>query len=476
VYFSSIGIINLENFLVAIAKGRVPVSDQSTLSDFERKSTSQTESFECEICGRSFDSNKGRGIHRAKSHTEEEIKQVLITELHNLAVELNKTPSQRDMDLQGAHSSKTYQKKFGSWNEALKEADLAINKEQSISKPDLIDELVCLSDELERTPTSRDMAKDGKYAPSSYSNEFGSWNNAVREAGLEPTRYRNVPRQELICELERLTEELGHTPTAPEMTQHGSFTNKTYSREFGSWNNALEKAGLGINREKDVPESDLLNELHRLREELGQTPSAVDMDKEGKFSVGTYERRFGSWNEALEQSDLDINNRSNIPDFELITELQRLADELGRTPRAVDMTAQGKFGWKTYKTTFGSWGKALNEADLEHRQILHPLQLDHLCRSGYEVEVAKLLLDAGVEYDYESMKIEYGENRNYTPDFVTDEYIIEVKGHVYRDEKKLAEIALDNLDKKQYVVVGEKLPCDIHIPWEERTRIQKLFE
>jgi phage terminase small subunit len=210
------------------------VSEQSALSDFGGKSASQAELFECEICGRSFDSNKGRGIHRAKSHTEKKIKQVLITELQNLASELNKMPSQRDMNLQGAHSSKTYQKKFGSWNEALKEADLAINNEQSISKSDLIDELVRLSSELRQTPTSRDMAKDGKYAPSSYSNEFGSWNNAVQEAGLEPTRYRDVPRQELICELERLTEELGHIPTAPEMTQHGSFSNKTYSREFGS--------------------------------------------------------------------------------------------------------------------------------------------------------------------------------------------------------------------------------------------------
>ncbi len=43
----------------------------------------------------------------------------------------------------------------------------------------------------------------------------------------------------------------------------------------------------------------------------------------------------------------------------------------------------------------------------------------------------------------------------------------------------MAEIALEKLESKQYVVVqadGPKLPADIHIPWDERENLQRLFD
>jgi len=82
------------------------VVDQSNLSDFGVGGDSETDLYECEICGREYDSAKGRGIHRAKAHDEEEIKQVLITELHRLADELGRTPKQTDMTQNGAHSTR----------------------------------------------------------------------------------------------------------------------------------------------------------------------------------------------------------------------------------------------------------------------------------------------------------------------------------------------------------------------------------
>lgn len=577
--------------------------DQSSLSDFRSGVDPETDLYECEICGRGFDSAKGRGIHRAKAHDEEEINQVLITELQRLADELGRIPAQRDMTQHGAHSTKTYQKKFGSWNEALKQAGLEINEEQNVTKFDLRDELERLADELERTPTSRDMAKDGTYGVSTYLNKFGSWNDAVREVGLEPTRERNVPREDLIREIQRLAEKLGGTPTVTEMRQHGCYGVSTYSNEFGTWNNALETAGVGTNKEKNVPKSDLLAEIHSLSEDLGRTPSALSMSKKGGYSVGTYERRFGSWNEALREAGLEINNRSDIPEEELLTEIQRLSRKIGRTPTAAHMESKGQFGWKTYKTTFGSWNDAIRKADLavnvrsdipgvelleeiqsladdlgrtpkmrdmdqhgqfdsttykpsfgswnealeqagfepvrrsdipesdlieeiqrladtlnrpptrnevesqgkfsssiyayrfgtwtdalieagyEPHKALNPDYLDHRVDSVPELVIADMLLDAGVEYENEGMKITYDDGRTYTPDFVTEDYVIEYKGQdwgeMYNKEvtaKDKAEAAMDALDQREYVVVGTELPADIHIPWEDRETIPELFK
>jgi hypothetical protein len=579
------------------------VDDQLSLSDFAASEPHETELYVCEICDRGFDSAKGRGIHRAKAHDEEEIKQVLITELQRLANKLERTPELRDMNEHGAHSSKTYQKKFGSWNEAIEEAGFETNKEGSIAKSDLRDELERLADQLGRTPTSRDMAEDGKYATSNYSRKFGSWNDAVREVGLEPTRDRDVPREELIDEIQRLAEELGGPPTVAEMKEHGDYGVKTCSNEFGTWNEALKTAGVGTNREKDVAQSDLLAEIHRLNENVEGGLIASHMRKMGKFSVGTYGRKFGSWNDALRKAGVELSNRTDIPKSELLAELERLNEELGRTPTVEDMWEEGRFGSATYETAFGSWNDALREANLDvnvrsdipekellseiqslsdeisktpesremdqrgkfdsttyssrfgswnealkqagfdpllrsdipeselideiHRladtlnrpptrdemeyqgrfsssiysrrfgtwtdslieagygphKALNPDYLDHRVDSAQELVIADILLDVGVEYENEGIEITYDDGRTYTPDFVTESYVIEVKGQdwgeLYGKEvtaKSKAEAAMNALDERDYVVIGTELPADIHVPWPERETIRGLFE
>ncbi len=109
-----------------------------------------------------------------------------------------------------------------------------------------------------------------------------------------------------------------------------------------------------------------------------------------------------------------------------------------------------------------------------------PDHLDHKVRSTYEEEIADILLDEDVEYEYEpeSSVFEYGTDRTYTPDFVTDQYVIEVKGYVYSNEVEKAEIAMEQLDHKKYVVIqasGSKLPADRHIQWDEREKLRQLL-
>ena len=89
----------------------------------------------------------------------------------------------------------------------------------------------------------------------------------------------------------------------------------------------------------------------------------------------------------------------------------------------------------------------LNEYDIEIRSNeFDPDHLSHRVRSTWELTVANLLCDAGVDYKYESLVIEYGDGRTYTPDFVTDEYVIEVKGHIYSNEVEKANAAMNYLD------------------------------
>jgi len=109
-----------------------------------------------------------------------------------------------------------------------------------------------------------------------------------------------------------------------------------------------------------------------------------------------------------------------------------------------------------------------------------PQNFDHPVRSEWEREIANLLKQYGVDYEYESEEfvVKYNNNKRYFPDFVTDNFIIEVKGHVRKDgnEVQKAEAAMEQYPEKEYVVVGAQLPCDHHFCFDDRHELRRLFE
>lgn len=132
------------------------------------------------------------------------------------------------------------------------------------------------------------------------------------------------------------------------------------------------------------------------------------------------------------------------------------------------------------QTTVRKW---LNIHDIEIRSLyMNPDHLSHQVIGEFERDIATRLHNSEVAYQYESEEIEYGEDRTYIPDFVTEDYIIECKGAdwgtmhstgVTAEQK--ARAAMRQLDDREYVVVGIELPCDIHVPWDKRETIHELF-
>jgi hypothetical protein len=109
-----------------------------------------------------------------------------------------------------------------------------------------------------------------------------------------------------------------------------------------------------------------------------------------------------------------------------------------------------------------------------------PQNFDHNVRSEWEHEIANLLIQYGVEYEYESNQyiVNYNDGAKYTPDFVTDKFIIEVKGFE-RDggnEAEKARAAMEQYPEKEYVVIGAQLPCDHHFSFDDRHELRRLFE
>ena len=173
-----------------------------------------------------------------------------------------------------------------------------------------INEIQRLRQDLGRTPTASDMGNHGRHSTTAYQSQFGSWNNALKAAGFDPNSRGDVPEDELLAEIKRLETKLGKTPTKREMNSYGEHGAKTYQKQFGSWNNALKAAGFDLHNVVDIESTLLLNEMKRLGSELGHAPRVDEMDNLGKYAASTYRRAFGSWDTALEEAGYNRWDRS----------------------------------------------------------------------------------------------------------------------------------------------------------------------
>ncbi|MBI4055567.1 MAG: HNH endonuclease [Elusimicrobia bacterium] len=103
--------------------------------------------------------------------------------------------------------------------------------------------------------------------------------------------------------MKRVASELSkNTVTTAEYDARGQFGVNTFLRRFKQWNLALQRAGLEAPNRQNIPDAELFENLANAWTSLGRQPFGRDMDKahgHSKFSLGTYEDRFGSWNKAL---------------------------------------------------------------------------------------------------------------------------------------------------------------------------------
>ena len=143
-------------------------------------------------------------------------------------------------------NSSTFIAEFGAWNIALRAAGLNLNKLKHYTNEELLQLLRILAERISKSPSSRDMSLAPAFPDSKvFITRFQSWNKALLAAGLEPNRRRKYSDMDLIILLRRLARRLGRSPSYEEANhQRGFPCALTFRERFGTWNNALEKAGL----------------------------------------------------------------------------------------------------------------------------------------------------------------------------------------------------------------------------------------
>ena len=170
---------------------------------------------------------------------------------------------------------------------------------------ELIDEIRKVADELGYPPRLGELDEYGDYSSTTYVERFGGIEQALDAAGFDPD---GDPRtEELINELQRLHDEHGRTPRVRDINQ-GCFSYTPYSERFGGLNEALEAAGIEP-PEGDIRSEELIQELRRLSDEVEGRPRREDMQEHGEYSYATYYRRYGSWQDALDAAGLTEGER-----------------------------------------------------------------------------------------------------------------------------------------------------------------------
>jgi 5-methylcytosine-specific restriction endonuclease McrA len=180
---------------------------------------------------------------------------------------------------------------------------------------------------------------------------------------LEPHN-RNVPESELIADLKRVANELQkNSVSCNEYDTRGRFSSSTLANRLGSWSKATEKAGLAKSPTsiKKISDEQLLDDLKLVAEQI-QKPSVTrdEYEERGQFAPANFRKRFGSWNKALDKAGLQRTISFDTTEEELFTNLVEIWMKLERQPKMADLTSKtSKFSHATYVKRFGTWRKAL---------------------------------------------------------------------------------------------------------------------
>lgn len=125
-----------------------------------------------------------------------------------------------------------------------------------------------------------------------------------------------IADDELLEEIRRLAEQLGERPTADEMEERGEYSRTAYYNHFDSWDTALKKAGFekGGHTPYSLTDEQLIEEINRMAEN-GDPPTVMELLENGKYDSKVYYDHFGSWNSALREAGYEPNHEKNVPRF-----------------------------------------------------------------------------------------------------------------------------------------------------------------
>lgn len=299
-------------------------------------------------------------------------------------------------------------------------------------------------------PTSREMKNQGYASIKSFIKYFGSFKNALVEAGvfdLRKDKYQfcdTYTDEQLLDLLKLYMKDKNRIPTIEIMKKNLSPSVITYHRRFGSVFNALKIIGHDYSKQQEQDlielENDMINKYKHLKDILNRVPSSRDIEEYSRiykfgYSMSTYEFHFGSLYELqiLCGFNPTVIGR-NKSRKELLNDLVFMSNELGKTPSQLDIKYFDTIAsCKTYTNNFGSWTNAIKEAKLKQISKIYYSTKGVICLSYYELLFTNMLEEFNIKFKKEVFYKEYiNTDRKFRFDYVlyinNKKYFVEIFG------------------------------------------------
>lgn len=265
----------------------------------------------------------------------------------------------------------TIEARFGSWSEAVTQAGFIANVYTHDRFND--DELI---EALRRFYIAHDyrigyqMYERSGVKPSGsiIRKRFRTWNLALEIAGI-PLNQRKDPAftdTQLVNAMKRVAALL---PSELSKEQYKMYTDEdepsviSIERRYGTWNEALKKAGLPQIRRRYERE-EILESVRKFFLHFGEEEASYDFYRKSGWLPGatTIMRKFGTWENVLSELGLEPKFSHYTKEW-AITQVKEAAKQNGGTiTHAKYLEGSYKPSMTWLKAHFGSWRKVKEEA------------------------------------------------------------------------------------------------------------------
>jgi hypothetical protein len=171
--------------------------------------------------------------------------------------------------------------------------------------------------------------------------------------------------ESLLREMRRVVAEFkGKKLTLEEFDRVSRVHSTTLRHRFGSWPNALDKAGISAEiapRPKQITRKALLEAIQAHAQKSGEPPKLADIAEQLDITRSTIPRKFGKWPDLLKEVGLQpVPLGKRYTDEECFENIVELWTHYGRQPNFRELnSAPSRVGSKAYVRRWGGWRPAL---------------------------------------------------------------------------------------------------------------------